>query len=64
MTRMEFDDKFAASQASVSGYSGAQLAAINDRVFDKVAGLDLFDGRTRGVIAEEFQRAFAEAKAA
>ena len=64
MTRLEFDDKFAATQDSASGFTDAQLAEINDAVFDKVAGLDLFDGRTNGMVAEEFERAFAAAKAA
>lgn len=64
MTRQEFDDRFAASQESVRGFTDAQLGAINDAVFDKVGGLDFFDGRTNGMVAEEFERAFAAARAA
>ena len=54
MTRLEFDRQFAASENNTEGFSLAQLAALNDLVFDVTAHLDLDDRNVDAAIAHAF----------
>lgn len=60
MTRNVFDSRYAATLETTSGFTAAQLAGINDAVFDFVSQWDEDDDFT----AERVQRAFEFAFAA
>jgi len=54
MTRLEFNRQFAASENNTEGFSLAQLAALNDVVFDVTEHLDLDDRNAKSAIDDAF----------
>lgn len=60
MTRHEFDRLYAATQDNTEGYTDAQLATINDAVFDDVQHLDPIDN-IKSIVDHAFERAFEAA---
>ena len=62
MTRLEFNRQFAASENNTEGFSLAQLAALNDVVFDVTAHLDLDDRNAKSAIGDAFAWACCDYK--
>ncbi len=50
MTRNEFDRYYAATQMNTEGYSDDQINILNDRVFARVADLELEDYDTENTV--------------